>query len=123
MQKGELPGQPFQVTILTDLVKKCHECKRTFAARLRIVPNRRYSKKTGQEGVYRHRWEEEAKHTAAEHVLSSEFRLCVKEQLLPLDRTFTHCGARGSWGQTDSAAEIIRRTLWVSFIVSLKGQR
>ena len=38
-QKGELPGQPFQVTFLTDIVKKCHGCKRTFAARLRKVHN------------------------------------------------------------------------------------
>ena len=37
-QKGELPGQPFQVTFLTDITK-CHGCKRTFAARLRKVPN------------------------------------------------------------------------------------
>ena len=33
-------------------------------------------------------------HTATEHVLSSEFRLRAKE--LPLGRTCTHCGARGS---------------------------
>ena len=38
-QKGRLQGQPFQVTFFTDFVKKCHGCKRTFAARLRKVPN------------------------------------------------------------------------------------
>ena len=38
-QKGELPGQPFQVTFLTDIVKKCYGCKRTFAVRLRKIPN------------------------------------------------------------------------------------
>ena len=38
-QKGELPGQPFQVTFLTDIVKRSHGCKRRFAAHLRKVPN------------------------------------------------------------------------------------